>query len=142
LTPRPDFTGTWKLNRGESEFGFLLTPRLRVDTIEHAEPAIRIVTRQIDSNGDQTVERSLTIGGEPVEVVILNRVRHVSARWDGDELLLETRSVVSGTERLLEDRWSLDAERKRVTVTRVHHQPGGAVRQVLRFRALSPQGIE
>ncbi len=67
--------------------------------------------------------------------MILNRPRMVSARWDGDELLLETRSLVSGNERLLEDRWTMLDGDYPVQVTRVHHMTGGAVRQVLRFRA-------
>ena len=60
----------------------------------------------------------------------------ISARWDAEELLLETRSTVSGTERLIEDRWSLVDGDYPVQLTRVHHQPGGAVRQTLRFRAV------
>jgi hypothetical protein len=72
---------------------------------------IRIVTRQIDSNGDISVERYLTFGADPVEISVLNRLRLVSARWDGAELVVETRSTVTGNERLLEDRWAVDAGR-------------------------------
>jgi len=132
----PNFTGVWKLVRGESDFAFLPTPRFRLDTIEHSEPQLRIVTHQIDSNGDLTVERSLTIGGPPVEIMLLGRPRMISARWDAEELLLETRSTVSGSERLIEDRWSLVPGDFPVQLVRVHHQPGGAVRQTLRFRAV------
>jgi hypothetical protein len=130
----PNFSGIWKLNCGESEFGFLAPPRLRVDIIIHNEPQISICTRQIDSNGDLTVERKLSIGAEPVEIAILGSTRLVSARWDSAWLLVETRSTVSGNERLLEDRWAIDAARTCITVARVHHLPGGAVRQMLRFQ--------
>ena len=131
---RPDFTGVWKLIRGESEFGFLPPPRLRVDTITHAEPHILIRTRQKDANGVITLDRDLTIGGEFVEVMIRGRARQVRAFWDDAELVVETASEVSGNSRRIEDRWSLDASAEWVTIVRLHEQPGGAVRQRLRMR--------
>lgn len=133
---KPNFTGTWKLIRGESEFGYLPEPKFRQDLIEHTDPKFRVVTHQIDSNGDNTVERNLIIGAAGIEVAILGRPRLISASWDGEELVLETRSMVSGKERLLEDRWSVDPDEFHLRVTRVHHLPGGVVRQALRFRAV------
>ena len=133
---RPNFSGTWKLIRGESEFGYLPEPKFRQDVIEHREPDFRVVTHQIDSNGDNTVERKLVIGADSVEVSILGRPRLISAHWDGEDLVLETRSMVSGKERLLEDRWQVDPDEFHLRVTRVHHLPGGVVRQALRFRAV------
>lgn len=134
---RPDFSGIWKLIRGESQFGFLAPPRLRVDTIAHNVDSgdLRIRTRQQDASGDVTVDRDLVIGGDPVPVRIRGRERLVRASWaDAGELLVETTSVVSGGDRRIEDRWRLDPKGEWLTVERVHDQPGGAVRQRLRFQ--------
>ena len=105
---QPNFTGVWTLVHAKSDFGFLPPPRSRVDTIEHQGPQLRIRTNQTDSNGKLTVDRDLTIGAEPVAVLILNRTRWVRASWDGDALVVETTSEVSGAERSIEDRWTLD----------------------------------
>ena len=133
-----DFTGTWRLSLRESSFGFLPPAKLRVDSITQTEAQICIVTRQVDTNGDHTVERVLPLNGTPVEVLVLAKVRTISARWDGDVLLIETHNEVSGRVRRIEDRWSLSADGESITVSRSHDNPGGAVRQkiVLQREAL------
>ncbi len=136
---KPDFTGSWRLSLRESRFGFLPPAKLRVDTITQSATGIRIVTRQIDTNGDHTVERVLPLDGTPVEVLVLGRTRTISAHWDGDDLLVETHNEVSGRLRRIEDRWSLSPDRESIKVSRWHGNPGGAVRQeiVLWREALS-----
>jgi hypothetical protein len=131
---RPDFTGTWQLIRGESDFGFLPPPEWRLDTITHKDPQVRIRTRQKDANGDITVDRALTVGGEPVTIMIRGRERQIIAFWEGAVLVVETRSEVSGNIRRIEDRRSMDAGGEWLTIERLHEQPGGAVRQRLRLR--------
>ncbi|MCC6539322.1 MAG: hypothetical protein IT162_17350 [Bryobacterales bacterium] len=135
---RPDFTGIWKLIRGESDFGFLKPPAWRLDTIMHEDPHLRIRTRQKDANGDITVDRDLTVGGEPVTILIRGRERQIRAFWEDAVLVVETQSEVSGHARRIEDRRSLDADGAWLTMERLHEQPGGAVRQRLRLRRQIP----
>lgn len=131
---RPDFTGTWKLIAGESDFHFLAPPRLRVDTIQHEEPRLSVRTRQKDRNGDVTVDRELEIGGPAVEVAIHGRPRRIRAWWtDEAELGVETLFEVSGQLRRIEDRWSLEPAGEWLTIERRIEQPGGDVRQVFRL---------
>ena len=132
--PHPDFSGAWKLIRGESEFGFLPPPRLRIDTIAHNADALQIRTRQKDASGDVTVDRDLVIGGDPVAVLIRGRSRSVRAYWGtATELVIETASEVSGSARRIEDRWTLDPDGQWLTIHRLHELPGGPVRQRLRL---------
>ena len=131
---KPNFTGVWKLIRGECNFGLLPPPHLRVDTISHEEPKLMIRTRQKDDNGDVTVDRDLVIGEEPVKIAIGGRSRKIRAFWDDLTLVVETKSEVSGKERRLEDRWSMDEDSEWVTVDRMHEMPGGPVRQSLRLQ--------
>jgi hypothetical protein len=120
--------------RGECNFGFLPPPHLRVDTITHEEPKLAIRTRQKDDNGDVTVDRDLVIGEEPIKISIGGKPRRVRAFWDEATLVVETKSEVSGKERRLEDRWSMDEDAEWVTVDRMHDLPGGPVRQSLRLQ--------
>ena len=135
---RPDFTGAWKLIRGESDFGFLPPPAWRLDTISHHDPQLRIRTRQKDANGDTTVDRDLTVGGQPVTITIRGRPRQITAFWEGSVLVMETRSQVSGQARRIVDRRSLDPAGEWLTLERLHEQPGGAVKQRLRLRRQLP----
>ena len=125
----PDLTGTWRLSLPESQFGFLPPAKLRIDTIAQTEHRIRIVTRQVDANGDHTVERALPLDGTPVEILVLGKMRLVSARWDGDGLVVDTQSEVSGRPRRIQDRWELSPDGGTLTVSRWHGNPGGAVRR-------------
>lgn len=131
-----DFTGVWELVHRESDFSFLPPPDSRVDAVKHDEPQLSIRTLQIDANGETTVERDLVIGGEPKTISILNRPRIFRAYWEKAELVVEAASQVSGNSRRIEDRWTLDTEPDRITIVRRHEQPGGSVRQRLRFRRL------
>ena len=135
---RPNFTGNWKLIRGESDFGFLPPPRLRIDTIMHEDLLLRARTVQKDANGKVTVDRNLTIGGEALKVMILGRARWIRAYWDEDVLVVVTSSEVSGTNRTIEDRWTLDASAEWLLIERVHRLPGGTVRQQLRLQRSEP----
>jgi hypothetical protein len=132
----PDFTGVWTLVPSETEFRFLPPPDLRVDTIAHNDPQLNIRTHQIDANGDITVDRNLIIGGESKTIVILNRARIIRAFWDESVLVIETKSEVSGKPRRIEDRWTLDAASDWLTITRLHEQPGGPVRQRFRLQRI------
>jgi len=131
---RPNFRGTWKLIRGESDFGFLPPPRLRVDTILHDDARLRIQTHQKDSNGSITVVRDLTIDNPPFEISIHGRPRWVRAFWEDATLVVETSSEVSGNARQILDRWTLDPDAAWLTIQRTHEQPGGAVHQRLRLQ--------
>ncbi len=135
---RPDFTGVWKLIRGESDFGFLPPPEWRLDTIAHLDPQLRIRTRQKDANGATTVDRDLTIGGDVVTIMIRGRERQIRAFWEDAVLVVEARSEVSGNARRIEDRRSMDPGGEWLTIERLHEQPGGAVRQHLRMRRQVP----
>lgn len=131
---RPNFTGTWKLIRGESSFGLPGPPRSREDTILHEEPRIMIRTVQKDANGTAKVERDLIIGSEPVQIEIHGRTRQIRAFWDDAALEIETTSEVSGKPRRISDRWTLDPDGLWLTIERVHEQPGGNVHQRLRMQ--------
>jgi hypothetical protein len=102
---------------------------LRVDTIVHEDLRLQIATHQIDANGDLTVHRDLIVGGEAQTITILGRARKIRAYWADAVLVVETTSEVSGAPRRIEDRWTLDDAADRLTIARLHEQPGGAVRQ-------------
>jgi hypothetical protein len=138
----PNFTGVWELVHRESKFSFLPPPVSRVDTVAHADPQLKIRTRQLDANGEIIVDRDLITGGESKTIHILNRPRIIRGYWEEAALVIETSSQVSGNSRRIEDRWTLDRAGDWITIARLHEQPGGPVHQRLRQRRiemLAPQ---
>lgn len=57
-----------ELIRAASDFRFLPPPHLRGERIEHEDPRLHIRTRQQDVDGDITIARDLTIGGNATGV--------------------------------------------------------------------------
>jgi hypothetical protein len=127
--PQPDFSGTFTLNRELSEFAFLRPPRMRVDSIVHADPALTVTTLQIDTNGANTTVRRFTTDEVPVTVEVLGKVRQLRAHWDGSELVVETSWEHEGHPRILTDRWKLSANGRQLVVTRHQKMNGGPVHQ-------------
>ena len=125
----PDFSGTFTLNREQSEFAFLKPPKMRVDSIVHAEPNLAVTTMQIDTNGANTTVRRFTTDEVPVAIEVLGKVRELRARWEDTALVVETSWDHNGNRRLLTDRWQLSANRRQLVVTRHQEMNGGAVRQ-------------
>ena len=126
---RPDFSGTFTLNRTLSDFAFLKPPKMRVDSIVHADPALTVTTLQIDTNGANTTVRKFTTDSVPVTIDVLGKARQLRARWEDADLIVETSWDHNGHPRILTDRWSLSPNRRQLVVTRHQEMNGGAVRQ-------------
>ena len=126
---RPDFSGTFTLNHQLSDFAFLKPPKMRVDSIVHADPDLAVTTLQIDANGANSTIRKFTTGQAPITIDVLGKPRQLEARWDGNELIVETSWDLNGNPRLLSDRWILSANRRQLVVTRHQQMNGGPVRQ-------------
>ena len=127
--PRPDFSGTFTLNNQLSELAFLKPPKMRVDSVVHAEPSLTVTTLQIDTNGANTTIRRCTTDDVPVTIEVLGKARQLRARWENLELVVETSWDHNGNPRVLTDRWSLTANGRQLVVTRHQQMNGGAVRQ-------------
>ena len=127
--PRPDFSGTFTLNNQLSELAFLKPPKMRVDSVVHAEPSLTVTTLQIDTNGANTTIRRFTTDDVPVTIEVLGKARQLRARWENLELVVETSWDHNGNPRVLTDRWSLTANGRQLVVTRHQQMNGGSVRQ-------------
>ncbi len=127
--PQPDFSGTFTLNCQLSELAFLKPPKMRVDSVVHAEPSLTVTTLQIDTNGANTTVRRFTTDDVPVTIEVLGKPRQLRARWENLELVVETSWDHNGNPRVLTDRWSLTPNRRQLVVTRHQQMNGGAVRQ-------------
>ena len=126
---KPNFTGTWKLNVSKSDFGPLPAPDSRTDKITHADPDLTDAVTQSGQMGDLSAElKYSTDGKETTNTVRGNEIKS-TAKWDGDELVIDGKASFNGSDVTLKDRWSLSADGKTLTILRHIVSPMGEADQ-------------
>ncbi len=113
--PKPNFSGSWKVNLDKSDYGPMPKPQKWERTISHNDPVLKYTTVQTGPQGEITTETTYTTDGK--ECVNRYRGQDVkgSAKWDGDVLTIESKRSIQGTEISQEERWSLSPDGKTLT---------------------------
>jgi hypothetical protein len=115
---KPNLTGDWKLNVSKSEFGQMPAPSSRTDKITHEDPKLTLAVKSSSERGDFEYQmKYMTDGSESVNEMRGNPVKSV-AKWDGDTLLIESKSSFNGNDFTMSDKWSVSADGKILTVKR------------------------
>jgi hypothetical protein len=101
---KPNFSGTWKLNTGKSDFGAMSAPDTRTGRITHEDPDLKDSFTQSGQMGQVTAEMKYSTG---------------------DELAIAGKAQFNGADVTLNDRWSLSADGKTLTIQRHVTSPMG-----------------
>jgi len=129
---KTDFSGTWKLNPGKSDFGQMPAPDSRTDKITHQDPSLKTNVTSSGGMGDATYDLSYTTDGkECVNQMFGNDVKSI-VKWDGDDLTIDSKGSFGGSDFTAKARWNLSADGKTLTVT-THFSSGmgeGDVKEV------------
>ncbi len=129
----PDFSGSWKVNVGRSNFGAFPRPDKYTRMIDHKEPALKIEEAQASERGEWTAVMNLaTDGKETKSEVRGNELKSVS-KWEGDVLVVKSKLNFNGTEVELSDRISLSEDKKTMMVQRKIEAPQGTMEQSMVF---------
>lgn len=84
---KPDFSGSWVLDKEKSDFGGMPAPESMTEVIEHREPKIVITTTTTQSSAaDRRVVRLTTDGAENANEFAGHQVK-TTTRWEGDKLV-------------------------------------------------------
>jgi hypothetical protein len=127
--PKPNFTGSWKLNLEKSDFGPLPAPQAGGSTIEHRDPILKVRVSRTGENGESNSDLKLTTDGkESVDTVDGFTVK-TTAHWDGEVLVIESRLSVDGNPVTITQRWTLSADGKVLTMVRKIASPDGDASQ-------------
>lgn len=112
---RPDFTGVWQMNLERSVMRGPAPGRILMK-IEHREPGL---IQQVLFTGAGGAEQRLTFtyqtGVETTNSVGAATVR-TRARWEGAELVIESRMKTPAREAYFEDHWSLSGDGRTLTM--------------------------
>ena len=133
---RPVFTGVWDLNLERSILRGSAPKRIVME-IEHREP--RLVQQIHLTNADGAEKRvtfAYEIGAETTNFVGGAPAR-TSARWEGEELVIESRVMTPCREVYFKDHWSLSGEGRTLTMA---HRDDDLAGQVSILERRSPGG--
>jgi|SRR5579863_1703898 len=105
---QPNFSGEWKMNVAKSDFGPIPAPTTLTRTIRHNDPSLEYTTRQKGQQGAEiTTEIKYTTDGKPCVNKIQDSEAKGSARWQGDNLLIESAREFQGIQISSKETWTL-----------------------------------
>ena len=114
---KPDFTGSWKMNREKSKFE-RGGPEALLIKIDHKEPDFVEDWKMTTPNGERSFQAKYTTDGKETEQEVIGRTAKTSAKWEGDALVIEFKSEGGFFKRKI----TLSADGK--TITKVVTQSG------------------
>ena len=116
---KTDFSGTWKINAAKSDFGPMPPPDSMTEKITHQDPDLKAnVATTGGAMGDMTYDVSYSTDGKETTNTVAGNDFKSTAKWEGDDLVIDTKGKFNDTEFSSQDRWALSSDGKTITVTR------------------------
>jgi hypothetical protein len=115
---KPNLSGTWVLNVSKSDFGPLPAPDSETHKITHADPDLKVNVAQKGQMGDVSYDEAFNTDGKEMTNNVAGNEFKSTAKWDGDDLTVDTKGSFNGTDFTAKDRWTVSADGKTLTVTR------------------------
>ncbi len=116
---KPDFTGSWKMNREKSKFADG-GPNAILIKIDHKEPALTEEWTMSTPDGERSFQAKYTTDGKEIEQEVMGRMAKTYAKWEGSSLVIEFKTSDGFFNRKI----TLSADGKTFTKV-VTHSPGG-----------------
>jgi hypothetical protein len=114
-TSQSDFTGVWKLNPKKSVIPGRGVEQMLVKLEHHQSTLIQHILLADEGGEEQRLSLTYEIGAETSNAINGAAARTL-ARWQGTELVIETRVESANREIYLEDHWSLSSEGSTLTM--------------------------
>lgn len=111
-TAKPNFSGTWLLNKAKSNYGPVSAPKRMERKIVHEDPTLKMIIVQANDEGEKTLEQEYRTDGSESVNKVGNREITSTAKWDGQVLVISSeRGDFAQSER-----WALSDDGKVLTV--------------------------
>jgi hypothetical protein len=121
LAAAPNFSGSWMLNVGKSQYGQFPAPEVMIRTVQMQGTQLTMSTYQKGAQGEVTTELKYTTDGKPS----VNGANTGTAAWYGDTLVIESSREAQGARLTQRDSWSLSGDGKTLTVMTKVKLPNG-----------------
>jgi hypothetical protein len=130
---KPNFSGTWNLDVAKSDFGGAPAPDSIVHVIEHKDPSLKVTTTQKGQQGEVTNTRNLTTDGKET----VNKMRTMvgeqdvtsTTKWNGNKLANVYKVDIQGTAIEINEAWEVSEGGKVLSVSRDVKTPQGDFHQ-------------
>ena len=116
---KPNFSGEWKIDAGQSDFGDMPVPDSVVMIVEHSGP--KLINRQTQTGGaqgDLEVELMYMTDGTESKNTVRGSAMTSNGKWSGDALKIDTKIVWEGTAVSIVEIWKLTSGGKILELTR------------------------
>ena len=114
----PKFAGVWVMVADKSDFGPMPKPATMTRTITETGATVKIVTVQAGPNGETTTSTTFTTDGKPQKNTVQGSEMTTTGKWEGAAMVFHHSRDVQGTAITIDDRFTLSADGKTLTVTR------------------------
>lgn len=128
---KPNFSGDWKVNVSKSDFGQMPAPSSMTGKITHQDPSLKVAIKQSGERGDFEYEMSYSTDGKETTNEIRDNTMKSTAHWDGDVLVIDTKGSFGGNDVTIQDKMSLSADGKTLTLKRHFSSSMGEMDQTL-----------
>ncbi len=128
---KPNFSGDWKVNVSKSEFGPMPPPTSMTGKVTHEEPKLKLVAKQSGERGDFEYEMNYSTDGKETTNELRGNTMKSVAKWDGEELVINTKGTFGDNEITILDRMSLSTDGKTLTLKRHFSSAMGEADQTL-----------
>jgi len=114
---QPNFSGEWKLDIARSDFGQIPAPEVLTRSIKHQEPSLDYITYQKGRQGEVTSEIKYTTDGKPCVNKVQDKEAKGTARWVGENLLIEYTIDLGSVQVSAKEIWTLGDGGKTLTIS-------------------------
>lgn len=128
---RPDFGGTWKADIAKSDFGRMPAFQSSVSKIKHDDPNLKVTTTVVNDRGEFTFDAAYTTDGAENTNQFGSMEVKSKLRWEGTDLVIESKATRDQGEFMAIERWSLSEDRKTLKVVRTWSGPMGEAAHTL-----------
>jgi hypothetical protein len=119
---KPDFSGSWKLNVGKSDYGQVPPPASETNIVTQTEDDFKVAVTQTGQVGDQNYTLTFKAGGADspmaADAFAANsefRVLSSKAEWVDRVLVVTQKAMYQGGPLEISSRWSLSDDGKVIT---------------------------
>jgi hypothetical protein len=113
-----NFSGDWKMNVSKSDFGptAAQAPEVLTRSIKHNDPALEIATHQKGAQGETNSQLKYTTDGKECVNKLPQGEAKGTAKWQGDNLVVESVREAQGVEIKARETWTLSDGGKVLTI--------------------------
>lgn len=127
LLDKPNFSGRWRMLKDKSQFAGFKVPDIITRNVDQHGVIMNVHTVQTAGQKTSISDVSYSIDGTPTQNVVNGRDAESKTYWDGQVLVVRTSMKTSqGDPELIEDRWSLSADKQTLTTaSHIETEKGG-----------------